>query len=138
MRASSERLAHLVGERTNYVLTASRLPIAAVVRASEFEVPYGERVLGVVIDVDGRPLELVNTHVPDGSGNGWRKVEHFEGLYRYLARTWSPEGRPRILCGDFNSPRRELPAEWSIRGDRRRTASWSPTEVNAGTPLSGA
>lgn len=90
------------------MLTASRWPIKTVVKPSEFEVPYLERVLAVVIDLEGEPLELINTHVPDGSGHGWRKVEHFEGLYRYVARTWSPSHSPRLLCGDFNSPRLEL------------------------------
>jgi hypothetical protein len=70
----------LLGHRTNYILTASRWPIEAVVKSREFEVPYLERVLATVIDVDGEELELVNTHVPDGSSHGWRKVEHFEGL----------------------------------------------------------
>ena len=64
-------------------------------------------VLSALVVVDGHELELVNTHVPNGSSNGFRKVEHFEGLYRHLARTWSPNGRPRVLCGDFNSPREE-------------------------------
>lgn len=53
-------------------------------------------------------MELTTTHVPNGSANGWRKVEHLEGLYRYLSRTHDPD-LPRILCGDFNSPREELP-----------------------------
>lgn len=69
--------------------------------------PFPDLVLSALVVVDGRELELVNTHVPNGSSNGFRKVEHFEGLYRYLARAWSPNGRPRLLCGDFNSPKEE-------------------------------
>src|SRR5918999_1957074 len=102
---------HLVGDRTNFLLVASRHPMAPTGRrrspSLEFEVPFPELVLSALVIVDGHELELVNTHVPNGSSNGFRKVEHFEGLYRHLARTWSPNGRPRVLCGDFNSPREE-------------------------------
>jgi endonuclease/exonuclease/phosphatase family metal-dependent hydrolase len=95
----------LVGIRTNFLLVASSWPIVAVERPHRFEVPFFERVLSATVDVDGRPLELLNTHVPDGEGNGWRKVEHFEGLYRHIARNSEPARPPRILCGDFNTPR---------------------------------
>ena len=100
---------HLVGERTNFVLTASRHPIVEVAPAKAFSVPFSERLLSTTLDVGGRRIELLNTHVPDGSGNGWRKVEHFEALYAYIARTHVPGVTTRILCGDFNSPRRALP-----------------------------
>src|SRR4051794_19066564 len=51
--------------RTNFLLIASRWPIAAVERSNRFEIPLFERVLAVTIDVDGHPLQLINTHVPD-------------------------------------------------------------------------
>ena len=105
---------HLVGDRTNFLLTASKYPCVTSPQdrrrspSLDFEVPFPELVLSVVLKIDDdHELELINTHVPNGSGNGYRKVEHFEGLYRYLSRTWSPNGRPRALCGDFNSPRGE-------------------------------
>lgn len=103
---------HLVGDRKNFLLTASAYPVVMPPSrrppSRAFEVPFPELVLSVVLRVDSQhELELVNTHVPNGSSNGYRKVEHFEGLYRYLSRAWSPRGRPRILCGDFNSPRKE-------------------------------
>ena len=101
---------HLVGERTNFVLTASRHPIVEVAPAKAFSVPFSR---AASLDDDstsvGGAIELLNTHVPDGSGNGWRKVEHFEALYAYIARTHVPGVTTRILCGDFNSPRRALP-----------------------------
>jgi endonuclease/exonuclease/phosphatase family metal-dependent hydrolase len=95
-----------LGGRTNFVLVASRWPIVEVEKSHRFEVPFFERVLAVTLEVDGHPLQLINTHVPDGSSNGWRKAEHFEGLYRYLSRTHVPDDPPRVLCGDFNSPQR--------------------------------
>jgi exonuclease III len=104
---------HLVGDRTNFLVTACKFsPVTSRAKrrapSLDFEVPFPELVLSVVLSIDDHyQLELVNTHVPNGSSNGYRKVEHFEGLYRYLSRTWSPNGRPRVLCGDFNSPREE-------------------------------
>jgi endonuclease/exonuclease/phosphatase family metal-dependent hydrolase len=93
------------GGRTNFVFVASRWPIVSVENPHSFEVPFHARVIAVTLDVDGHALRVINTHVPDGSSHGWRKVEHFEGLYRYLSRMHTPGSPPGILCGDFNEPR---------------------------------
>ena len=44
-------------------------------------------------------------HIPPGASHGWIKIETFEGIYERLARRCA---HPRILCGDFNSPKDEL------------------------------
>jgi exonuclease III len=103
-----ETTLHLLGERHNFLLVASRWPLEAR-PARVFEVPFAELVLSALVDVPRLgPLELTTTHVPNGSGNGFRKIEHLEALYRRLAYDHRPE-RPRLLCGDFNCPRKELP-----------------------------
>ena len=109
----------VIGERTYCNLVASRWPLARLA-TKLFDLPHPERHLAVVVEHEGGELELHNTHVPDGSGHGWRKVEHFEGLYRYLSRTWRASGHPRVLCGDFNSPRVEL--------DEDRIYTWAQNE----------
>jgi exonuclease III len=93
----------LVGDRHNFVAVASRFPLEW--SGAEIDVPFEELVLPVLVRVVGRPVELIATHVPNGSTYGWKKVEHFEAVYRYLADAGEPA---RILCGDFNSPLREF------------------------------
>ena len=51
-------------------------------------------------------IELHNAYIPPGSSHEWLKIDTFEGIYNYLAR---PNDILRILCGDFNSPKQELP-----------------------------
>jgi exonuclease III len=97
----------LADGRRNFLLTASRYPIAEVESILGKGFPYPERLLSTRLRTRRGDFTLLNTHVPDRSAHGWRKVEHFEGLYSLLART-HPAEFPRILCGDFNSPRREL------------------------------
>ena len=89
--------------RSSFLLTASRWPLREY-SSSEIEVPMGELVLSTLLETPSRTLEVINTHVPNGSDYRWQKVEHLEALYRYLVR---PGPAPRVLCGDFNSPRQE-------------------------------
>lgn len=88
-------------ERRFGLLIASRWPLQPL---PILDVPRQERVLPVLIDSPTGALELHNAHVPQGAGNGWVKVETFEGIYNRLARL-APHHR--ILCGDFNSPQQE-------------------------------
>ena len=46
-------------------------------------------------------IEFVTAHIPNGSGYGWIKVEHFRILSQALIE--SPDS-PRVLTGDFNEP----------------------------------
>ena len=70
------------------------------------DIPFQERVLSVqLIDVHPQ-LEIHTTHIPPGSTNGVIKVEHFEGLYRFLENNLHGY---RILTGDFNAPQAEHP-----------------------------
>lgn len=102
--ASTETALEPAGERVKRrrlgVLTAVRWPLERL--ASPAEVPWAERVL--CCRVDG--IEVINMHSPIAPAPGLAKVRTHEAIARYL----SPAGsRPRILCGDLNTPRRELP-----------------------------
>jgi exonuclease III len=96
--------ARLVGERRNFVGVASRWPLAAT--AARIDVPLPELVLPLVVAAPSGELELITTHVPNAQGWGFGKVEHLEALYSYLGS--APASRLRVLCGDFNAPRREF------------------------------
>lgn len=83
------------------LLIASQWPITQL---PWMPMPYQERVLSAQIAAPWGTMELHNTHVPNSDKYGWIKVDTFEGIYEKLACS-SPI--PRILCGDFNSPRWE-------------------------------
>jgi exodeoxyribonuclease III len=82
------------------VLTAAREPLAPL--AAPADVPWPERVL--CCEVAG--IEIVNLHSPIAPAPELAKVRTHEAVAAYLG---APSGFPRILCGDLNSPRRELP-----------------------------
>ena len=85
------------------VLFASCYPFE-VMSPGELGVPIKHRALSAVFDTPFGDLEGHIVHIVPGSSNGWKKVEFFEGMYDRLAR---PSDRPRFLCGDFNSPKKE-------------------------------
>lgn len=96
---------HLANEhdRVYGELVASRWPLHRI-PATDSETPFPERVLSARIESPWGKIELHTAHIVPGSSNGWKKIEMFEGIYRRLAHDSSI---PRILCGDFNSPRSE-------------------------------
>jgi exonuclease III len=93
----------LKGGRKYGVLIGSKWPVQAM-PPTDFEVPWLERVLSVVVDSPYGEIECHNAHLPAGVSHGLIKVETFEGIYKRLSRS---ETCPRILCGDFNSPQME-------------------------------
>jgi endonuclease/exonuclease/phosphatase family metal-dependent hydrolase len=90
-------------QRRMGVLVASRTPLTAVGNA--WAVPWPETILCTATDVDRGPLAVCCVHVPNAA-NGWVKVETLEAIRAGLA---SAEPGPRVVCGDLNTPRRELP-----------------------------
>jgi endonuclease/exonuclease/phosphatase family metal-dependent hydrolase len=81
------------------VLTAAREAISEVPVAG---LPWPERVLSVRRGGD----EIVNVHSPVSPSPGLAKVLTHEALFEHLA---ARAGHPRIVCGDFNTPRSEKP-----------------------------
>ena len=85
-------------------LIASRWSLRAHPAGWAGALPFPELLTGATIEAPMGPLEVITAHMPNGAGNGKKKVEHFLVLARYL------EKRPRMPCivtGDFNSPRTE-------------------------------
>lgn len=61
----------------------------------------------MVVDPPAGPLEVHVAHLPPGVSRPEEKVATFEASYAGLSE---PSARPRILCGDFNSPQSETKA----------------------------
>ena len=88
------------GRRRTGVLVAARLPLAPA--SAEFTLPWPETGLAVAV---GDAFEVCCVHVPNAA-NGWVKVDTLAAVRAGLEQA---PPRPRILCGDLNTPRRELP-----------------------------
>ena len=88
------------GRRLLGVLLAARAPLARL--PAPPAAPWPERVLCCRLG----EVEIVNLHSPIAPAPELAKVRTHEAVAAYLARA-APA--PRILCGDLNTPRRELP-----------------------------
>jgi exonuclease III len=88
------------GRRLLGVLLAAREPLERL--GPPPDVPWPERVLCCRL---GR-VEVVNLHSPIAPAPELAKVRTHEAVAAYLA---GGSRGPRILCGDLNTPRRELP-----------------------------
>jgi exodeoxyribonuclease III len=86
--------------RTLGVLTAARDPLVRLL--SPAGVPWPERILCCTAG----DVEIVNLHSPISPAPDLAKVRMHEAVAAYLLAA-SPT--PRVLCGDLNTPRRELP-----------------------------
>ncbi|MGH2949681.1 MAG: endonuclease/exonuclease/phosphatase family protein [Solirubrobacteraceae bacterium] len=86
-----------IGRRRTGVLIAAREPLRP---AAPLAVPWPETTIAATHG--GIVLHVV--HVPNAA-NGWVKPATLAALRAGLAAT----AGPRVLCGDLNTPRRELP-----------------------------
>lgn len=63
--------------------------------------PWPQLVLHARLRTDAGPLSIVSVHIPNGSGNGWRKIDALEALGETVLRC---AGEPLVIAGDFNEP----------------------------------
>ena len=96
------------GAHASGVLIASRYPLNEQTRVA-FPVPsWEEKVLSLLVETPFGELAIHNVHVPNGSNNDWAKVDVLEAVYAGLSGlSWT---RHTLMCGDFNTPQRELPS----------------------------
>jgi exonuclease III len=90
---------HFGGRRALGVLTASREPLEPL---PEPAVPWPERLLARRTG----GLEVFNLHSPIAPAPELAKIRTHEAVAAHLERL---PAAPRVLCGDLNTPRRELP-----------------------------
>jgi exonuclease III len=91
-----------------WVMLASRAPLAPAQHA--LNVPRLESAVSAVAETELGPVEVHGVHVPNAA-NGWVKVRTLEAIRHGLAAA-GPGAR--VLCGDLNTPRRELPSGETI------------------------
>lgn len=91
------------GRRPSHgVLVAGKHPIAPRVgwaRKAKYPAFFGRARIDWPALPDG--IDVFTAHIPNGSSNGWVKVEHLQLLG--VALQWAPDA-PRLLTGDFNEP----------------------------------
>ena len=86
-----------ISRRRTGVVIAARTPLGA---APSLAVPWPETTLAAA--VEGVTVHVA--HVPNAA-NGWIKADTLAALRAGL----EAGSGPRVLCGDFNTPRRESP-----------------------------
>lgn len=96
------------------VLSAAAQPLAPVEIAG---LPWPERALAAQLAGD---VELVNVHSPTSPKPERAKLATHLAVHAHLAAKPPHASRPRILCGDLNTPRREHSdgTLWSFARDR--------------------
>jgi exodeoxyribonuclease-3 len=87
------------GRRLLGVVTAARTPLRRL--DAPAGVPWPERVLCCA----NGDIEVVNVHSPIAPAPDWAKVRTHEAVAAYLEARGPA---PIVLCGDLNTPRREL------------------------------
>jgi hypothetical protein len=68
---------------------------------------WPERILTAAINLPSGTRLLTTVHIPPSRGNGIVKVEMLEALAATLEHE---PARPRVVCGDLNTPQVELAA----------------------------
>jgi len=91
------------GRRRTGVLIASRSPLEEA--PTRLPVPWPETAAAALTRTLAGPLEIHTVHVPNAA-NGWVKVRTLEAIRTGLE---GADPAARVLCGDLNVPRRELP-----------------------------
>jgi endonuclease/exonuclease/phosphatase family metal-dependent hydrolase len=66
------------------------------------EAPFLELLGRTTVHTPDGEIDIFTAHIPNGSNNGWRKIDTFNVLSKALRKA---DDAPRILTGDFNEPR---------------------------------
>jgi hypothetical protein len=104
---------------------ASRYPLLEAERGWADGAPFPELMARATADMEGRAVDVISVHIPNGRGNGWKKIETLEvlgGVLRSAARM------PRVVGGSFNEPMRFEPERvvvpWACKEDDLGNPNW--------------
>jgi endonuclease/exonuclease/phosphatase family metal-dependent hydrolase len=92
------------GSRRFAVLVASRTPVRAV---DGPDLPWSERHLAVRSALGDTEVEVHTLHAPLSAKEDLVKVRTLEALFAALAAPAPGDAVPRVVAGDFNTPRYE-------------------------------
>ncbi len=132
VRASATERDTEASTRRTFVMIAARVELEDAQKP--LALPRPESAVSVVAKTSAGALEVHCVHVPNAA-NGWVKAETLQALRRGLGTP----AAARVLCGDLNTPRRELPDGETIsfardsRGRLRpeRGPQWDAAELGA-------
>lgn len=97
---------------------------------------FPEKILTAELEFDDSTIELWNIRAIPGSSWGEEKIKILEDT---INRITKGEQRPRILAGDFNSPKDELSdgtiVPWGLERDQNIRRRWIEAELNILTGL---
>ena len=110
-RTGPRRFGELIASRWKI----DRLPFC------DFDEGWSERLLSATADTPWGAVEIHTAYIPPGASNKLVKIFTLEGIYSRLAVA---SARPRILCGDFNTPKADRCAE---------VVTWAQTERSDGS-----
>ena len=83
-------------------IIASRWPLDAVqLQYSREELPWPQLLAQVTMTVNGQSIVVITAHIPNGSNNGWEKIDTFQVLAKLVRQA---KGRLCIVTGDLNEP----------------------------------
>ncbi|WP_447728046.1 endonuclease/exonuclease/phosphatase family protein [Sphingomonas koreensis] len=95
----------------NAILT--RLPVLATDTIKLEPLADSRTAIRVRVDLAGRPVDIVNTHLAWQPDQGPMRAQQIRGLLDWLPQ----DDTPLVLMGDFNAPLDEAPlAQIAIRG----------------------
>jgi len=82
-------------------IIASHWPLQSLPLPKSPLLKWPQLIAHVKAEAPCGPVEVLNVHIPNGSNNGWAKVDTFDYLADLLMFR---DGQPLVLTGDFNEP----------------------------------
>ncbi len=122
---------HLTAVNSEWNLTRHEPTIRENIEAVDqghFDTHFPEKILTTTVETPDHEIELWNIRAVPGNSWGEEKIKIFETVYNRL----SLDGyNTRILTGDFNSPREELPDGQAIPFGHDKQSGFRSRKVSA-------
>lgn len=97
----------------------------------DWDTNFPEKILHTTLEIDDTTLELWNVRAVPGSDHGEEKIKILNNVYHRIRKG---SDHPCILCGDFNTPNRELAdgtvIPWRYEDEGTVAERWVEAELN--------